>query len=590
MAPSAIQLADSGRIGKTAARATFLRSTAQLCRGNWLNILIAAILAMMVLPPLWTLVRTSFSISNADLSYGGLTLQNYSELFQGRNLGRAALNSFLFALLSTATSLLIGGVMAWLVERTDVRFKSLAFMTTIISLGTPYVLYVAMWLFLLGRSGPLNDAYRYWVDPGVTLFNVNSLAGMVAIEGLLWSPLVFLLLSSTFRASNADMEEAARMAGASVIQTVWRISARLAWPAILALALFIFIRNLEAFEVPALIGMPGRVEVLTTEIYKSMREMPPRIEYASAFSVILLLVVSVLLYLYSRVSRQAARYASITGKGFRPRPFQLGRWRWLASMIVLLNFFVVLMLPLGALLWTAFSPFVRPIRLAGIPSLTLSQFETVLSSPRYLQLGINTIIVATAAATLTMLLMIVAGWLAARRKAGGNVIDQLVTVALIFPELVLGVALLELSLAVPFPFYGTLALLVVAFMIRYMPFGMRYTYSGVLQIHPELEEAAGTAGANTALILRRIVSPLLWPAIASGWLFIFLICAKSMALPLLLAGPDSQTISVAMFSVLSNGQGGEVAAMGLIWTALMTVIASAFYFMARRQSAHAFAH
>jgi iron(III) transport system permease protein len=563
---------------------------ADLFRRGSLGVLVAGIVAVLVLPPAWTLLRTSLGTMQSDMSLSGLTLQNYADLLASPRLGATALNSVMFATCATLVSLLFGGILAWLVERTDVPLKRLAYLTTIISLGTPYILYVTAWLYLLGRAGPFNDVYRSLIDPDAAPLNVNSLGGMVMIEGFLWSPLVFLLLSSSFRAANADMEEAARMAGASIAQTVMRISLKLAWPAILALALFVFIRNLESFEVPALVGMPGRVDVLTTEIYRSIKEMPPRLGYASAFSVVLLLIVSVLLFFYGRISRHAERYASITGKGYRPRPFLLGRARWPAACFILFNFLVVLLLPILALVWVALQPFVRPMRWAALKYLTTKQFAAVLTSPHYLELGINTLIVAVATASAVMVLTMFAGWLAARRQIGGAVSDQLVTVPLVFPGLVLGVALLELALRLPIPIYGTLWLIVLAFLIRYMPYGMRYSFAGILQIHPELEQAASVAGAGRGTMLRKVVLPLLWPAMASGWLFIFLLCAKEMSLPLLLAGPNSQTIAVAMFDLWSNGQGGEVAALGLLWAALMTAVAAAFHAVMRRQSAGTFGY
>ena len=228
------------------------------------------------------------------------------------------------------------------------------------------------------------------------------------------------------------------------------------------------------------------------------------------------------------------------------------------------------------------------MRWAALPFASLKNFANVVASPYYLGLGINTLLVAAGCATAAMLLTIGAGWIAARRRPGGAIIDQLVTMPLVFPGLVLGVALLEIALQLPIPIYGTLWLIGIAFLIRYMPYGMRYTYTGVLQVSPELEQAAGVAGATTFQMLRRIVMPLLWPAIASGWLFIFLIAAKEMSLPLLLAGPNSQTVAVAMFDLWSNGQGGEVSALGLLWAALMTVFASCLYFILRRQSAATF--
>ena len=550
--------------------------------------ILVAILAALVLPPLWILLRTSLTEVSPGLTQTSLTLRHYVALATERNLGTMVFNSVTFAACATLLSLLFGGTLAWLVERTDVPLKGLAYLTTIISLGTPYILYVSAWLFLFGRAGPFNDFYRLYIDATVTPINVNSLGGMIAIEGFLWSPLVFLMLSSAFRAANAEMEEAARVAGASILETVWKVSLRLAWPAILALALFVFIRNLEAFEVPALVGMPGRVDVLTTEIYRSVKSVPPQLGFASAFSVVMLVIVGILLFFYGRLAKRAERFASITGKGFRPRPFRLAAARIPAACIIVFNFVVVLALPLAAVVWMALMPFVRPMRSVALPFATWKNFAAVLGSPYYAGLGLNTLLVAAGTATVAMLLTLVAGWTAARRRPGATLIDQLVTMPLVFPGLVLGVALLELALQLPIPIYGTLWLIGLAFLIRYMPYGMRYTYTGVLQIHPDLEQAAGVAGATPGEALRRIVVPLLWPAIASGWLFIFLIAAKEMSLPLLLAGPDSQTVAVAMFDLWSNGQGGEVSALGLLWTALMTLFASGLYITLRRQSAATF--
>jgi iron(III) transport system permease protein len=552
-----------------------------------LSTLTIVIIGLLVLPPVWTLLRTSFANTMPDLSTSGFTLEHYANLVTGRNLAVSTINSIVFATCATALSLVIGGVLAWLVERTDAPMKGLAYVTTIVSLGTPYILYVTAWLFLLGRAGPFNDLYRTWIDPTSTPFNVNSLTGMILIEGFLWSPLVFLLLSSTFRAANADMEEAARMSGASILDTIRLISMKLARPALFALALFVFIRNIEAFEVPAL-GMPGRIDVLTTELYKSIKEVPPRVGYASAFSVVMLVIVGALLFLYGKISKQAERYASITGKGFRPRPFALGRGRWIAGFAILVNFTIVLALPISAILWTSLMPFVRPMRWVALGSATIRHYDAVISSPYYLGLALNTLMVSAGTATVVMLLALVAGWLAARRKPGAAVIDQLITMPLVFPGLVLGIALLEIGLRFPVPIYGTLWLIGLAFVIRYLPYGMRYAYSGVLQIHSELEQAASVSGANIRESLRFIIRPLLIPALASGWLFIFLIAAKEISLPLLLSGPSSQTISVAMFDLWANGQGGEVAALGLMWVTFMTVIATIFYRVARRLSLSSF--
>ncbi len=190
--------------------------------------------------------------------------------------------------------------------------------------------------------------------------------------------------------------------------------------------------------------------------------------------------------------------------------------------------------------------------------------------------------VAAGAATGIMLITALAGWIAARNGPGGRILDQLATLSLVFPGICLGVAVMEVYLRVPLPIYGSLWIIAIAYVIRYMPYGMRYVYAGVLQLHRELEEAAGVAGASSLTTLRRIVAPLLTPALVAGWLFIFLIANKELSIAVLLASPGSQVIAVSIFDQWVNGQGGELAAFGLVWTVLMTIIACLFFAQMRR--------
>lgn len=543
---------------------------------------VGIVLVVLMVPPLWMLMQDSVTTTDAFGDITGLTLQHFHKLVVEKRALISLWNSLVFAAGSTVLSLLTGGVLAWLVERTNAPLKVLAYLVAIISMGTPYVLHVIAWLFLLGKVGPLNDLWRQMTGQTGVLFNVNSMAGMILIEGFLWSPLVFLLLGSTFRAANADMEEAARMSGASVLDTLRRISLPLAMPSLLALALFVFIRAIGGFEVPALVGMPGRIYVLTTDVYESTVTVPPDLGHAAAFSIVMVVIVAVLLAFYGRLSKNADRYHSITGKGYRPRPFDLGRGRWIAGGLIVLNFIVVLLLPLLTLAWMSLLPFLRSISLAGIASLTAKNYRAVFTAHGYVDLTFNSLLVAAGAATAIMAITTLAGWIAGRDGPGGRILDQLATLSLVFPGICLGVAVMEVWLRVPLPVYGTLWIIGIAYVIRYMPFGMRYVYAGVLQLHRELEEAAGVAGAGTLTTLRRIVAPLLTPALVAGWLFIFLIANKELAIAVLLASPHSQVIAVAIFDQWVNGQGGELAAFGLIWTVLMTIIATLFFVLSRR--------
>jgi iron(III) transport system permease protein len=547
-----------------------------------ISVVVGVVLIALMVPPLWILVQDSLTTTNAAGDITGWTFGHFTKLMSDRNALLSFWNTLVFAIGSTVLSLILGGVLAWLVERTNAPFKILAYLATIISMGTPYILHVIAWLFLLGKVGPLNDAYRTLTGSPDNLFNVNSMAGMILIEGFLWSPLVFLLLGSTFRAANADMEEAARMSGASVFDTLWHISLRMAMPAILALALFVFIRAIGGFEVPALVGMPGRIFVLTTDVYEATIVVPPDLGFAAAFSVLMVAIVAMLLYFYGRLSRHAERFHSVTGKGYRPRPFDLGRGRWIAGAIIIVNFLVVLVLPLITLLWMSLLPFLRRISSEGLAALTLKNYRTVFTTHGYFDLALNSLSVAAASATAIMLITALAGWIAARNGPGGRWLDQLATLSLVFPGICLGVAVMEVYLRVPLPIYGSLWIIAIAYVIRYMPYGMRYVYAGVLQLHRELEEAAGVAGAGSLTTLRRIVAPLLTPALVAGWLFIFLIANKELSIAVLLASPGAQVIAVSIFDQWVNGQGGELAAFGLVWTVLMTLIACLFFAQMRR--------
>lgn len=553
-----------------------------------LALAVLAILLVLVLPPIVMLARSSI----AELGPGGVvtgwTLDHFQKLLADRHLAASFLNSVIFAAGSAVVSFLVGGVIAWVVERTNAPCKMLAYVTAIVSMGTPYILYVVAWLFLLGNVGPFNTAYRQLTGATEPLINANSMVGMVLIEGFLWSPLVFLMLSSTFRAANADMEEAARMSGASVFQTVRRVSLPLAMPAVLALGMFVFIRAIEAFEVPLLVGMPGGIDVLTTDVYESTQQMPPDLGHSSAFAMILLVLVAILFTFYGRLARNADRYQSITGKAYRPRLFDLGAYKYLAGALIVAEFVIVLLLPILALVWLSLLPYMSGIALRMVPFLNLDNYRLVLSESYYLDLALNTVLVSGGAATGVVLLSALSGWIAARRGPFSWAIDQLSTIPLIFPGIVMSVAMMQIYLRLPIPIYGSLWAIMIAYLIRYMPYGMRYSYSGVLQIHRELEEAATVSGAPLSAVLRRVIAPLLSPALLSAWIFIFLICSKELSVAVLLAGPRSQVIAVAMLDLWVNGQGGELAAFGLVWTLVMMTVALGFFLLARNRGAEAF--
>ncbi len=545
--------------------------------------ILIVLLCFAIVPPFVFLSYSSLHQLDASGAFGAFTLEHFAAIFSSRAFGPMLLNSAVYALGSALLALSIGAAQAWLAERTDASFRQILYVASIVSLGIPYVLYIVAWLLFLGKAGPFNSTLQYLFGGTEPYINVYSLGGMIFVEGLLWSPLAFLLLSPVFRNSDASFEEAASICGAGLFSTLRHVTFRMARPALLALALLVFIKASESFEVPALVGLPGSTRVLTTAIYQKLTlDIPPDVGSASAFGVMLLVVMAVLLQVYNRVAAQSHRYQTVTGKGFRPRVVRLGRWRYAAGALIIAIPFIVVVIPLATILWAALLPYYQPFSMKALPLLGSANFVQVLNSPSFRGAIVNSLVLGATAATLVTVLSAIAGWCVARRIAGSRLLDTLAALPLVFPAIVLGLAFLEIFVHGGAQIYGSLLSLVVVSVVAYMPYGLRYAQLGVIQIHPELEEAAAIAGARQAGTFFRVVLPLLVPALISCWLFVFLLAVRAVSLLLLLVGPDSQIVAVALFDFWNNGQIGELAALGCVWTAIMTVFSVAFLIVARR--------
>jgi iron(III) transport system permease protein len=354
-------------------------------------------------------------------------------------------------------------------------------------------------------------------------------------------------------------------------------------PAFFSVLLLIFIRAFESFEIPALVGLPGDIRVLTTSILLDAQRMPPTYGRAGAFSVLLMLVVACTLYFYFRMTREAARFHTITGKGYRPALIQLGAWRSVAAAGLLLYSFVLLVLPFLIVLWASLLPFYIQPSLEAISNFTLKNYVTAIHFPKITDSIKNSVLLGLGSASAVMVLTTLASWILVRTRLRGRwLLDLLTTLPLLFPGIVMGLAIMRFYLLVPIPIYGTLWILLAAFVTRYIPYGIRYTHSGLLQLHRELEEAAYASGASWMNAMRRITMPLLTPSFLGGWVFIFLLSAKELSMSILLASPQTPVVSVAIYELWENGQVGELAAFGVIWTTILVSIAVAYYLFGRR--------
>ena len=557
-----------------------------LCRfeaQTWVLVVVSLVTAYLVLPPLYSVIQTSLFTTKLTGELDEFTLSYYRDMFRELQVLGPFLNTVYFSVGSALLATLLGGLVAWIVTRTDSPLRGLGYFTAFASFGTPFILYTIGWLLILGKAGPVNSWLRVFFDHSGPVVNVYSMWGMVFVEALLWSPFVFLLLAASFRSMDPSLEEASAVCGARVWQTLRRISLRLMLPAFFSVLLLIFIRAFESFEIPALVGLPGDIRVLTTSILLDAQRMPPTYGRAGAFSVLLMLVVACTLYFYFRMTREASRFHTITGKGYRPALIQLGGWRYVTAAGLLLYSFVLLVLPFLIVLWASLLPFYIQPSLEAVSKFTLKNYVTAIHFPKITDSIKNSVLLGLGSATAVMVLTTLASWILVRTKLRGRwLLDLLTTLPLLFPGIVMGLAIMRFYLLVPIPIYGTLWILLIAFVTRYIPYGIRYTHSGLLQLHRELEEAAYASGASWLNAMRRITMPLLTPSFLGGWVFIFLLSAKELSMSILLVSPQTPVVSVAIYELWENGQVGELAAFGVIWTAILVSIAVAYYLFARR--------
>ncbi len=546
-------------------------------------IIVSVITAYLVLPPLYSVIQTSLFTTKLTGEIDEFTLRYYQNLLRELQVIGPFLNTLYFSAGAALLATLLGGSIAWIVTRTDTPLRGLGYFTAFTSFGTPFILYTIGWILLLGKAGPVNFWLKRLLNQTDPVVNVYSMWGMIFVEALLWSPFVFLMLAAAFRSMDPSLEEASAACGARAWQTLRRISLRLMLPAFFSVMLLIFIRSFESFEIPALVGLPGDIRVLTTSIYLDAQKLPAQYGNAGAFSVLLMLVVAGTLYVYFRVTREGDRFQTVTGKGYRPSLIALGRWRYLTAAGLLLYSFVLLVLPFLIILWASLLPFYIQPSLEAFSLFTLKNYITAIHYPKITDSIKNSILLGLGSASVVMVLTMLASWILVRSKMRGRwLLDLLTTLPLLFPGIVMGLAILRFYLQVPIPIYGTLWILLVAFITRYIPYGIRYTHSGLLQLHRELEEAAYASGASWSNCMRRIIFPLLTPSFLGGWVFVFLLSAKELSMSILLVSPQTPVVSVAIYELWENGQVGELAAFSVIWSAILVSVAIGYYLIARR--------
>jgi iron(III) transport system permease protein len=511
-------------------------------------------------------------------SWSPITFSNYVEAFSNPALFSAVLNAVVYSVGAGIVSVCLGTYLAWLTERTNLPLKGLVYSSVLTAMMIPGVLFTISWILLLApKAGLINVWLMKLFGFSQAPFNPYGMAGMIFVSGIddFYTP--FLFMAAAFRSMDPSLEEASITSGASTITTFSRVTIRLMAPAALAVCLLIFIRGLEDFEVPGLLGIPAGVNVLSTEIYLSVRRPPQDFNLAATISMFYLLVALGGLYLYFKSTRLTERYAVITGKGFQPRLIRLGRLRIPAVISVFLLILVTVYLPLAILAWTSFLPWYAPPSWEMVHALTLKNFRWLLNDELIVSALKNNFIVGLISASLVTLFAAVVAWITIRSKARGRkVLDAMAFSATAYPSMVLGLALIWFYLTVPIPIYGTLWILVIAYVTKRLPGSTRILSAVMTQIRGELEEASEACGASFRKTFARIIVPLLIPGIFASFVFTLTITFKALSIPVLLGHSGTEMIPLLIFDLFESGRYSEVAALGCVTIVIITVVTLLF--------------
>ena len=547
--------------------------------------LLIVISALVVLPPFFYLIKSSFTVPLPGFRTA-IGLDNYQRVLElsGVQLWGATIG---FALGSSVMAIFLGFTVAWLIARTNVPLRQTVFVAAFLSLAAPLIVKGIGWILLLGpNNGLINVWLRAAFGLDGTPIELFGLGGMIFVEGLLWTPVALLLALPPLSAMDPALEEAALMCGASRWQTLARVTLPLARPAIFAVLLLSFIRALEAFEVPLLIGIPGGVITVTTALYQSMHSgFLPRYGEASAYAVLLIGAVAVPLYLYYRATKETQKFATITGKGFRPSRIDLGRWKYACALWVLI-IPLALGAPLLLLLWASFLPIYTAPALDDLSRMSLANYFAAVTREDTVSGLWNSFLVGTGSAAAVAVSALVLSWVVVRRRETIRwLLDVIASLPLIFPGIVLGIAVLVEFLNLRFiPIYGTVWIVIFALSVKFLPYGMRFCYSNLLSIDRQLEESARVCGAGTLKVLRAIVLPLTMPAIVATAIYVFMHAIRDLSTAVLLSGANNSIVSVVILDLWNNGEVPQLAALSILIAVGMTLLAVLFMRLSTRHN------
>jgi iron(III) transport system permease protein len=526
------------------------------------------VLLFLVLYPLFWLFYGSFAYG--DQASPGAA---FSQFWQLPGLGRAFQNTLELLLGALPLSFLLALPLVWIVARTDTPLKGLIEIAALLPFITPPLIGAVAWALLAAPRTGLLNVFARQLGAGAPVLNIYSMSGLIFVMSLYVSPYVFLTVQAVMQRMDASLEEASRIAGASLARTVFKVVLPLSMPAILSAGILVITRILEEFAIPGVLGAPSGIYTITTYIYyQAISYVPPRYEVAALLASLLMGSTAILLALQSRILGGGGRFTTVSGKGHPPRLLRLGAWRYLTLAYALIYIALTVALPYLVLLYAAFIS-----RWGAVPvpsNLTLANFVSTFDPALSVRSGLfNSLILAVSGATCATLLTLVISYMITRGPPWRrNVLDFVSSIPLAMPGPVLAVAMLWAYLHEPFVLYGTLWILLVAYVTHYLPYGVRTITGSFRQISPDFERAAAVCGAGRLAGFRDILFPLVRPGILAGWMLMFISMIRELSSSIFLFVPGTETTAVTLLEMWQEARFSGVAVLSLTLIALSVCV------------------
>ncbi len=540
---------------------------------------VIGVVGILVLCPLVFLLLSSLNTGRPGSSMGGeWSVINYITAYSDPQTYTVLLRTFGFAGATTLLALSAGGFFAWLISRTNMPGSGLAYIIMLSPLAIPRMLFGIAWVLLLsGKIGLINKVLQAYF--GFRGFNVYSMGGMIWVQALIEIPTAFLMVLGALRSMDPSLEEAAAVSRSGTLSTLRQITLPVMAPAFLACAVFLFTINIEVFEIPGIIGMPAGITLFSTAIYFNASVItPPNYGLANTYAVTYLVLSVFLIWLYRKATSNAERYTTITGKGYRPRVIDLRAWKYAALAAFMVFFVITILLPLLVLLYSSFLQLYEVPSMETFSKMSLRNYIKVLTAPWLGKVLKNTFIIMALAPTVCILLASLVAWVVHRVRVNAKVksaLDILSFLPQSFPSIVIALALMIVFLKFKFiPIYGTIWIIGLAFVIRYLAYASRTIGTAVVQIHKELEESAQICRANEIKAFFKITLPLIAPALVNVWIWVSMQSARGVSAALLLYSSKNEVLSTRIWELWYEGDIGRVSALAVMMTSVLLLISS----------------